>query len=527
MEADPVDVDAVIASTPGRNQGGGAQERPSAPSASSRKRVRLLWDVENVGIPGRKSAFSMANVLLELSARLGHELWRQRAGGQTAVEPPACRLFVYHNPAKSTLSRIARKELVAAAAVLVDVGKDKVGASDLAIMSEMETVADDWDPEDVLLVLISSDTDFVDTIRRLAQRGFRVAVVRTNYAGAGSLAASSFEHAAWRVLDFNDSVLSLAADRLPGHSDTESGSPAEPRARRGEGAALASASAAAPRGGRGRGQRGGQRVVQSSSLKAPPAPPRAAAPVPSRGSPAPVPQDSPARPLSKSARARANRLRREAALQEQVEIAEEASAQASAHEAALRAQVELAEQASARAAAQAAAQAAAESERIAGTARADVAALRTELCARLVSVVAKREQAAAFAEGPEPEAAPRPLPLWLPSPEHIRREKQAQSHAEILASRIRDEIAKVRRASAGDVAGKTARPVNDTTPPPSFKSGAEEPAAPLLPAVVQYENVFAYVESESERQHLHQRSVQLLHRIKELRLDAEKAVRAL
>ncbi len=524
-----VAVDAgIVANSPGCTPCSSASTvHAQSAGALSRKRVRLLWDVENVSIPARKSAFSMATVLLGLSARLGLELWRQGADLPATTEPPACRLFVYHNPEKHTLSRIARKELVAAAAVLVDVGKDKIGAADLAIMSEMETVASDWDPEDVLLVLISSDTDFVDTIRRLAQRGFRVAVLRANYAGAGSLAASSFELAAWRVLDFQDSVLSLTADRLPRSDSEESSFPA---AHRVGGAELTSSTAVAPRGGRGRGPRTGQRVVRSSPLKAPPAPPRAIAPVPSVRLPAPAPLHSPTQPLSKSARTRANRARREAALREQVEIAEEASAQASAHEAALRAQVEIAEQASAQASAQALAQAAAaESERIAGAARANVAALRAELCARLESVVATREQAAtttAASESFEPEAVVRPRPLWLPSPEQILRQKQAQSHAEVLANRIRDEIAKARLVSAGVAAAweEPGRSANNA-PLPASLFPTTGPASPLSPAAGPREHVLAYVEREVERQQLDQRSVQLLYRIKELRLEAERAVR--
>eukprot|EP00516_Mucochytrium_quahogii_P005944 CAMPEP_0203748310 /NCGR_PEP_ID=MMETSP0098-20131031/3233_1 /ASSEMBLY_ACC=CAM_ASM_000208 /TAXON_ID=96639 /ORGANISM=" , Strain NY0313808BC1" /LENGTH=669 /DNA_ID=CAMNT_0050637021 /DNA_START=835 /DNA_END=2845 /DNA_ORIENTATION=- len=195
-------------------------------SKVKRKWIRVMWDVENVQIPKSKCAFSVAQEISKSLIDLGKALW---PGQQDNIQ---CRIFCFHNPAHRTLSMVQRKELVSAFVTLIDIGKSKADKQDFSA-------------EDLLIGLISSDTDFIPTIQRYSRIGYRFAnIYRPVH--EFSLAQNMYETYAWVCLDWETCIINKSADRkktdsrgVAGESKakqpakTDSGAGAEPSTKSG------------------------------------------------------------------------------------------------------------------------------------------------------------------------------------------------------------------------------------------------------------------------------------------------------
>ncbi|GBG25822.1 Hypothetical Protein FCC1311_020412 [Hondaea fermentalgiana] len=180
-----------------------ALDHGSSKEGKRRKRVRVLWDIENVHVPHNLPAFEVARALSHKAEELAKVLWGNDV--DIHADGPLSRIFCFYDPFKKTLSRVDRKELVSAFVTLVDIGKDKAGMADLLIVQELNMIMQDFPASEVLIILVSGDTDFVPTIRNAAYQGYNVACLGS-FKDAKSTAYRVYREFAWKVLDW-ESIL--------------------------------------------------------------------------------------------------------------------------------------------------------------------------------------------------------------------------------------------------------------------------------------------------------------------------------
>jgi len=172
-------------------------------STKKKKRIRVLWDIENVTLRKKYPTFEMARCISQFAKHLGKELWKDDFDeGSLQI-----KMFCYHEPFKKTLSAKDRKELASAMVTLIDVGKDKMGAADQLIIQDLELIMDDFEAEDTLVLLLSGDTDFLPVIRKMKQQGYHLACVQL-IRHRENTAHKSFVEFCWKVFDFDQEIMS-------------------------------------------------------------------------------------------------------------------------------------------------------------------------------------------------------------------------------------------------------------------------------------------------------------------------------
>lgn len=175
------------------------------------KRVRVLWDIENVQVPHNLPTFEVARALHQKSTDLALDLWGDDAASM--IGGPQCRVYCFHDPFKRTLNLVERKELVSAFVTLVDIGKDKAGMADLLIVQELNMIMQDFAASEVLIVLVSSDTDFVPAIQNAALQGYNIACIGS-FRDSKSTAFRVYREFAWKLLDWH-SIIADVEQRSP------------------------------------------------------------------------------------------------------------------------------------------------------------------------------------------------------------------------------------------------------------------------------------------------------------------------
>lgn len=165
--------------------------------------TRVLWDIENVGVPKRLGGLKTVQRLLSF-------LRRHRLAGD-GVD---CRITAFFNPAGRAVGKAAVQELDKAAVEMVWVSGKREDA-DRKLGNRVMQEAQVLSPESAAFVVITSDLDFRHHFQLMSAKGFQVVVVHKAKDAEGLWAEALALHAAkafhWDEVLQDDSVAASVA----------------------------------------------------------------------------------------------------------------------------------------------------------------------------------------------------------------------------------------------------------------------------------------------------------------------------
>ena len=171
--------------------------------------VLVYWDIENLGPP----LDAVYPLVLEATTAL-KELGPIRKHGAKA----RIKWHVFHYPLGARgLPRGVCKDLVRAGVRIFDIGISKPEAADRMIERELRDVEAGVYSRDAVVVLLTRDTDFLDSIRALQDSGF-VVVVPSDIASPSSprrASAKCLSEQADVVIDWDDLVEQVTKEAPP------------------------------------------------------------------------------------------------------------------------------------------------------------------------------------------------------------------------------------------------------------------------------------------------------------------------
>lgn len=132
-------------------------------------RVFIFWDIENLGVPRKCSAYRLAFRVLEYLDKRG----------VAAKSESHITFRAYYRPHCSNLSFTAQRDLTRAGVELISVPSNKMEAADRVMENGIHrlVMAPELDALKSTIVLISGDYDFVDALEQARLKGFRVVIV--------------------------------------------------------------------------------------------------------------------------------------------------------------------------------------------------------------------------------------------------------------------------------------------------------------------------------------------------------------
>jgi len=132
--------------------------------------VLVLWDIENVCSTPQDVVQFVTNFKIGMVQRF-------RLGRQARF-----RIRVFHNPEKKHLERKGpagakgdrsiKDVLTSMGCMIVDVAASRPQQADNCIVRRMHEIAEDWDPKDCMVVLVSGDKGFIPHLNTLKGQGF-------------------------------------------------------------------------------------------------------------------------------------------------------------------------------------------------------------------------------------------------------------------------------------------------------------------------------------------------------------------
>jgi len=149
----------------GGGEGGGGRDRYHRQSL----RAFIFWDIENLGIPRKCSAYRVAFRILEYLDKRG----------VVAKSASHITFRAYYRPHCSNLSFAAQRDLTRAGVELISVPSNKMEAADRVMENGIHrlVMSPELDADKSTIVLISGDYDFVDALEQSRLRGFRVVII--------------------------------------------------------------------------------------------------------------------------------------------------------------------------------------------------------------------------------------------------------------------------------------------------------------------------------------------------------------
>lgn len=176
--------------------------------------VELYWDIENVSLPRKVSAFFLVQGLKDFLANKGVIARKQ---SKTAIH-------LYYRAA-SSLSVKALENLGKADVDLICVPGRKPEAVDLKLQNSIYHTLETKESSTATIVLLSSDYDFLGVLRSAFLKGFRVVLIHNTLPPEQHASYSSCTHAMFLWSD----VVAHVREKYPSAADPPSPSPSPDR----------------------------------------------------------------------------------------------------------------------------------------------------------------------------------------------------------------------------------------------------------------------------------------------------------